>query len=61
MDFMREHQLSHCNWSVSDKRETASIVMPGAPAKGGWTDAQLTPSGRYVRDLIRQWPAAPAR
>ncbi len=53
--FMREHQLSHCNWSVADKRETASIVTPGASSTGGWADAQLTPSGRYVRDLIRNW------
>ncbi|RXK55313.1 glycoside hydrolase family 5 protein [Oleiharenicola lentus] len=55
MDFMRKHELSHCNWSVSDKRETASIVKPGAASKGGWSDSDLTPSGLFVRDLIRNW------
>lgn len=53
--FMREHGLSHCNWSVSDKRETAAIFRPGAPATGPWTEADLTPSGRLVRDLVRGW------
>ena len=30
MAFMREYQLSHCVWSVSDKKETASIITPAA-------------------------------
>lgn len=55
MAFMREHQLSHCNWGIYDKRETASIVRPGAPAKGGWKDTDLTPSGKLARDLVRHW------
>ncbi|AOS43233.1 Endoglucanase Z precursor [Lacunisphaera limnophila] len=54
-DFMRENQLSHCNWGIYDKRETAAIIHPGATAQGGWKDADLTPSGRYARDLIRAW------
>ncbi len=52
--FMKENHLSHCNWSVADKKEGASILNPGTPP-AGWTDAQLTDSGRYVRDLIRGW------
>lgn len=55
MDFMREHHLSHCNWAVSDKRESASILRPGASANGGWTDADLTPSGLLVRGWSRGW------
>ena len=55
MDFMRTHHLSHCNWAVSDKRESASILRPGASDKGGWTDSELTPAGQLVRALIRGW------
>lgn len=61
MDFMRRHDLSHCNWSIADKRETASILQPGAGSEGGWSDRDLTPSGLLVRDLIRQWPGKPPR
>ena len=56
MAFMRECQLSHCVWSVSDKEETASIITPGASPEGRWKDADLTESGRYVRHYIRNWP-----
>lgn len=55
LDFLRRHQLSHCNWAVYDKAETAAIIRPGAPAKGGWKDTHLTPSGRYVREIVRSW------
>lgn len=58
LDFMREHQLSHCNWAVYDKKETAALVLPTAASEGGWSDADLTPSGRYVRNLVRAWNGA---
>lgn len=53
--FMRTHQLSHCNWAVSDKRETAAIVHPRASSKGHWKDTDLTPSGKLARDIVRRW------
>jgi endoglucanase len=55
MEFLRTHQLSHCNWAVSDKNETASIVVPGASGQGNWRGSELTPSGVVVRNLIRGW------
>ena len=55
MDFLRANQLSHCNWAVYDKKETAALVLPRAKSKGSWTDADLSPSGKYVRELLRDW------
>ncbi len=55
MDFMRQWQLSHCNWAVADKPETTSILRPGAPASGHWAENDLTESGRLVRELMRGW------
>ncbi|MEL6989278.1 MAG: glycoside hydrolase family 5 protein, partial [Bacteroidota bacterium] len=54
MQFIKEHKLSHLNWSVSDKDEGASII---APKQGinGLLNGRLTPSGKYVRDLIMNW------
>jgi endoglucanase len=60
LGFMRTWDLSHCNWAVSDKRETASILKPGAAAKGGWSDDQLTPSGLLVRRWTREWAGNPS-
>jgi endoglucanase len=56
MDFMREWQLSHCNWAIYTKAETAAILVPGAPAQGGWTATDLTESGRLAREWVRNWP-----
>lgn len=55
MAFMREHQLSHCNWAVYDKHETAAIVRQSASSQGNWKDSDLSASGKFVRELIRTW------
>ena len=61
LDFMREWQLSHCNWGIYDKAETAAIMVPGASTRGGWTAQQLTESGRLARDWVRRWAENPPR
>jgi len=53
--FMREHQISHCNWSIADKVEGAAALKPGASGTGGWKESELTESGRYLREIIRGW------
>ncbi|MEO1366036.1 MAG: glycoside hydrolase family 5 protein, partial [Acidobacteriota bacterium] len=55
--FLREHELTHLNWSIADKDEGASVLVPGASPKGGWAASDLTESGRYVRELVRSWSA----
>ncbi|MFC1569465.1 cellulase family glycosylhydrolase [bacterium] len=54
-DFMDEHMLSWCNWSIADKDESSAALMPGASATGGWSDADLSESGAYVRGAIISW------
>jgi endoglucanase len=54
IDFMETNRVSWLNYSVSDKAgETISVLHPGATASGGWTDAELTESGKFVRKLLR--------
>jgi endoglucanase len=48
--FLDDHKISWCNWSVSDKDETASIIKPGAKYTGKWKPEDLTPSGQFIRD-----------
>lgn len=55
MDFIRDNDLSHANWSVSNKAEGASIFKPGTSFTGPWTEADLTASGLYVREIVRGW------
>jgi endoglucanase len=53
--FMRKNCLSQANWSVSDKKEGASLFKSGASSTGPWTDADLTDSGKLVRNVLKGW------
>ncbi len=53
-EFMEEHKISWCNWSVVDKEETSAILLPGANTKGGWDDTMLSESGKIIRAKLRQ-------
>ncbi len=52
-DWMEKNKLSWTNWNITDKQETTALLMPGAPVNGGWTEAQLTPAGLYIREKLR--------
>jgi endoglucanase len=53
--FMDKYSISWCNWSVADKNETASIIVPGARYYGRWTAKELTTSGKIIRRKLRMY------
>ena len=55
LKFCKDNMLSMCNWAVNDKAQTVSIIKPGSNPKGGWTAADYTESGTYVREKMRNW------
>jgi len=55
MNFLKQHQISHLNWSLNDKAEAASALKPGVSATGGWTATDYTASGTLVRNIVRGW------
>ncbi len=52
LNFLDENHISHCKWAVYDKPEECAVLIPGAPANGGWTAEQLTRSGHFARNEI---------
>jgi endoglucanase len=50
--FLDDNKIGYCNWSVSDKTETASVLKPNASVNGGWDTSWLSPSGKFVRDNL---------
>lgn len=48
-DFMDEHHISYCNWSVADKEESSATLLPGTLPEEMHLDQKLTPSGKLVR------------
>lgn len=57
MAFMRTWRLSHCNWGIYDKGETAAILRQGAPKAGPWAASDLSQSGALAREWVRGWAA----
>ncbi|MDR0894400.1 MAG: glycoside hydrolase family 5 protein [Prevotellaceae bacterium] len=52
--WMNYHHLSWAAWSVSDKDETCSMLLPAAASEGGWGDDVIKEWGKIVRsDLSR--------
>ncbi len=58
VDWMKQFNLIHLNWSVNDKSEGASILKPGASSNGGWSNTDLTQSGNLVRSIVRNYNGA---
>ena len=55
ISFLEKNNISWVNWSVNNKGEDSGILIYNADrnAKGGWTDKDLTPSGKLVRSILR--------
>ena len=58
MNFCKNNFISLCNWSVNEKEEPSSALKLGASTTGGWTDADYTVSGKYVRNQMLNWPTS---
>ncbi|MFW6255154.1 MAG: cellulase family glycosylhydrolase, partial [Chitinivibrionales bacterium] len=53
--FLDQHKISWANWSVFDKDESASALKPGSSPNGGWSSADLTQSGTFIRNKLREY------
>ena len=53
VSWMETIGVSWANWSISDKGETSAALTGGASSNGGWSDGNLTASGKYVKNLIK--------
>ncbi|WP_458119953.1 cellulase family glycosylhydrolase [Paenibacillus sp. Z6-24] len=53
IDFLNNRGVSWVNWSLSDKSEASAALAPGASSTGGWTQANLSTSGKFVREQTR--------
>jgi endoglucanase len=48
IDFMNQNNISWANWSLCDKNESSAALISGASPSGGWSQAELTASGKFV-------------
>jgi endoglucanase len=50
-----KNKISWVTWSVSDKDETCSVLLPSASSTGNWNTKDLKPSGLKAREYIRKY------
>jgi endoglucanase len=53
--FLKKHNISWINWSLTNKGEDSGILIMNADrdGKGRWTDDQLSQSGKFIRKILR--------
>lgn len=55
IEWAEQRKISWIVWSVTDKNETCSVLLPRASSEGGWSDADLKESGLKAREFIRKY------
>ncbi len=55
IEWAEQNKMSWITWSVSDKNETCSLLLPSAADDGGWNEKDLKESGIKTRALIRKY------
>jgi endoglucanase len=53
IDWMESRKISWIAWSISDKNESCSMLIPRASSFGKWTDDVLKNWGKITRETIR--------
>lgn len=57
ISWAEENKISWVTWSVSDKNETCSVLLPSASSEGNWKLSDLKESGEQTRELILKYNA----
>ena len=52
IEWMEENDISYIFWSISDKKETCSMLYPSAASEGPWRAEDLSPWGTFVKEKL---------
>ncbi len=52
-DLIDSNQLSYCSWSLSNKAETSALIQSGCSKTSGWTEDELSETGKWIRNQIQ--------
>jgi endoglucanase len=55
IDWCEKNKISWITWSVSDKNESCSVLLPSAASDGNWEAKDLKESGIKSREWIRHY------
>ncbi|MEB2780109.1 glycoside hydrolase family 5 protein [Algoriphagus sp. C2-6-M1] len=52
LSWMESRKISWAAWSIADKNESCSMLLPQASSEGAWKDAQIKPWGEVVKKAL---------
>jgi endoglucanase len=55
IEWSEKKKISWITWSVADKDETCSVLLPAASSNGNWKETDLKESGKRAREFIRRY------
>lgn len=55
LEWMEANKLSWVTWSIADKNETCSMMLPAASSDGGWKDSDMKEWGIMTRKNLRKF------
>ncbi len=54
MELLERYHISCCAWNLANKAETSSVISAGCQKLSGWSEADLSESGKWLRNYFRQ-------
>ena len=55
LNWMEANKLSWVTWSIADKNETCSMLLPSASSEGGWKEEDMKEWGIMTRKNLRKF------
>lgn len=52
-DLINSYQLSYNAWSLANKNETSALIRPDCQKTSGWSEEDLSDTGRWFRKIMR--------
>ena len=53
-DLIEEYNLSYAGWNLSNKNETSSLIDSSCDKTSGWTDDDLSETGKWLKEKISE-------
>jgi endoglucanase len=53
IEFIEKNRISWISWSISNKNETCSMILPRGSYDGGWATDVIKPTGVQTREFLR--------
>lgn len=55
IELMNKNGVSYCGWNISNKEESLALFKPECSKTSGWTTEDLSPCGKWMYDMLREW------